>query len=68
LTPTERRKIVSVAKSLGVDTTDSLALNLAKGFIGPLLDYEIKELIRLIKPMWYIYEKALSEIQDIRNV
>jgi len=59
-----QRRITAVAKTLRVNITDPVEFELAKGFISPLvMDFENADVIRHVRPIWYLYEKALQEIR-----
>jgi len=59
-----QRKIVSAAKTLGVDIADPMEFNLASGFLRPLAEvHGSADVLRNARPIWYLYEKALDELR-----
>ena len=60
-----QRRVTAVARTLNVNITDPVEFELAKGFIGPLaMNFEPADVLRHVRPIWYLYEKALQELRQ----
>ena len=64
-----QRKITGALRSLSVDITDSVAVALATAFIAPIAtDLSARDIVRKVKPIWYLYTKALQEIKTVSSL
>ena len=60
-----QRRVVAAAKTLNVNITDPVELDLAVGFLSPLAkNLEPADVVRNARPIWYLYKKALQELRQ----